>query len=495
MFSRLQVNFFYNKFFITLILFVFLFFYQFTFSYNENVEVFFSLARYTDLCTDSIFKCINENHELKLFFSKLYYFIIFKLTSIFVDWNNKSLFVFVNQLIYSIFSIISLYLFSIDRKFKISEQKSILLFLYIGFFLASPNVFMENEHLALSLSLLSIYFFRLQSISGYLISSIVLSFVSGLKGITIFYSLMTIIFCYYFYDYNKKKINYFIFFSIFFHLVVFCIIFEDLLYAKSLQFIYYNYDYFVIILKKFLPFDDYSKDLIVDIPIISGCFIAYLFIFFRYKKKIVEKKVFIFFLTSFAIAGVVLQKGLTYHYYIYFYYFFLFSLIIIKKNNLKSYYAFLSCACIVIYVIFWSPLILKKNFFEKYKDNVASEKKVFFSISQDLKNEKILLYLADGTPNFYLNQSSFCKDWLPIPLARFGKDTPVSRFNPYIKKDLNNKYFLAILNCVEKYNGNYVLVQKAYIKTDMIKNIINNYRLYKTYNTKYDTFLLLRKKS
>jgi hypothetical protein len=360
---------------------------------------------------------------------------------------------------------------------------------------------MENEHLALSLSLLSIYFFRMQNISGYLISSIVLSFVSGLKGITISYSLMTIIFCYYFYDFNKKKINYFIFFLIFFHLVVFYKIFENLVYAKSLQHLNYNYDYFVIIIKRFLPFDDYYKYIIVDIPIIFGCFITYAFIFFKYKRKIVEKKVSIFFLTSFAVAGVVLQKGFTYHNYIYFYYFFLFSLIIIKKNSLKSYYAFVSCTCVVIYVIFWSPLILKNNFFEKYnfgklhKDNVASEKKVFFSINEDLKNEKILLYLADGTPNFYLNQSSFCKDWLPMPLARFGKDTPVSRWNPYIKKDLNNKYFLAILNCVEKYNGNYVLVQKDYIKTDMIKNIINNYRLYKTYNTKWETFLLLRKKS
>ena len=487
---------------ISLVVFItlFLFFYYFKYPINENVQVFFTLGKYIDDCESNLYFCLKENHELKPIIGKLTYYLFFKATIVFSDWLNKDQFVYFAQAVYSILSIICFYFFSAKINFNDKEKFSFFLFLISGYFFVGKNIFMEYEHLSVPLSLISIYFFSRNKIFFYIISAFILALISGFKGITSSYSIMTVIFCMIYFDFDiKKKITFLIFFFIL-NFIVFLISIEDLIRAKDIQQLETDSFNYRIILSKIFPIDGFYKYILANSPILFiGILEVLRNLILRF--NFFKSNLTFYLLILLSLTVVIFQRGAVYHYYVFFYFYTIFLLLFVDRKDIKKILNRSIFFTIIIYLISNSSLvfndyIINKNYnLQKiHKEVFESEKKVFEKISSILNNEKQLLYLSDGTPNFYLTQSSYCKNWVALGLARFGKDTKKSRVTESKIKNFNNQYYKLEKQCVENYIGNYILLQKNWIEIDSLSNITKNYFIHSSHKSKYNEFILFKKK-
>lgn len=358
---------------------------------------------------------------------------------------------------------------------------------------------MEYEHLSIPLSLISIYFFSRDKIFFYIISAFILALISGFKGITASYSVMTVIFCMIYFNFNiNKKIIFLIFFFTF-NFIVFLISIEDLIRAKDIQQLETDSFNYRIILSKIFPIDGFYKYILANSPILFiGILEVLRNLILRF--NFFKTNLIFYLLILLSLVVVFFQRGAVYHYYVFFYFYIIFLLLFIDKKNIKKILKRSIFFTVIIYLICNSSLVFNEYIINKnynlqkiHKEVFESEKKVFEKISSILNNEKQLLYLSDGTPNFYLTQSSYCKNWVALGLARFGKDTKKSRVTEFKKKNFNNENYKLERQCVENYTGNYIILQKNWIEIDALSNITKNYLIHSSHKLKYDEFILFKK--
>jgi hypothetical protein len=320
---------------------------------------------------------------------------------------------------------------------------------------------MQVEHLSTILIFYAVYFYSKSAYKYSLISSVLLAFITGLKGISISYTIMTILFCNY---YFKKKDYFFLFTNIFFSVIILWIIKDELFYAKSMQNLTYDFTYLILSLKKLILFNTY-KSILKDIPILIGIFFPFFIVFYKSKRLILNNKFYFIFLFLITLSFVILQKGFTYHYYIYFLFFTFFYISIFKKEIDYKYLAIPSFFALFFYFIFYSSFFFKNSKYDLRSENknlFQAELTVMNDISRIVKNEKYLLYLTDGVANFYLSQLSYCREFFPIAINRF-------------KHNSSNKFYIKTKECIDSYQGSFIMLQINWFPVDNFWHLLKDY--------------------
>ena len=96
--------------------------------------------------------------------------------------------------------------------------------------------------------------------------------------------------------------------------------------------------------------------------------------------------------------------------------------------------------------------------------------------------KKYLLYLTDGVANFYLSQSSYCREFFPIAINRF-------------KHNSSNKFYIKTKECIDSYQGSFIILQINWFPVDNFWHLLKDYdvvysntaidRGYKLFKRKY----------
>ena len=109
------------------------------------------------------------------------------------------------------------------------------------------------------------------------------------------------------------------------------------------------------------------------------------------------------------------------------------------------------------------------NFSSKNKITFDAERKVFMEIDSEVKGDS-LLFLTSGEANFYLsNYKSPCYEFYPLSIQRLISSSQDKK---------NKSYFYKTLDCINSFDGNYILIQTNWLPKNKYQNPCSLYGLY-----------------
>lgn len=457
--------------FIVFIIFIFC---RSTNPFEEDQKIFFASAFITDNSPFDFPENVYQTFELKPVLSRIFYFSIFKFLQPIGIWEDKILFIQAVQGIFILIIVIGAFLYS--RNDLISKRIQNILFICATFFLISvgSESFMQVEHVAVVLSLFVIWTFSKKGVLFDISAGVLLAIIAGLKGVTIFYSLALIVYCFFFVKKNVALLSG-VFIFVFSYILIISL--KDIEAARLLQ--GNNFDVFRP-LKNLVRTWKYI--FIDQVYLLS--FIGYMLLFFFILFKNIQNKLLIkkFYLPNLIIIlvlipSIIFQVGFSYHYFgILLFLLLLFRGIIDLQGRtlIDPLNKFLDLKLItpslIAYLIFSSNFFShSKNLMEKNISNFNSEILVNSAINNLVSKDDTILFLTDGVINFYLNNFSACIEFYPITINRLMPNYP------NIPKQLLVRY-RDILSCVQNYNGKFILIQTNWLPPKQYHLIYPNYK-------------------
>lgn len=483
--------------------------------FEEDQKIFFATANFINLSQENFPLNILNTFELKPFLSRGVYFLFTKFSNFFHIYIDEPFkFIFFNQFILCILIIFTSISFAKSilntTSIKTKYFSIVFLFTFTSLITYGSEAFMQVDHIALILSVLSLSFFLRES-NIYLISgSLLLPLIIGIKGISLLYTFSILMIIIFFKKFNLVRMVYFCIGEIL-GLFVLLLSLPVLKNAALMQ----SRDNNISELVKNLLF--YKHGIFTFIDCIPLGIISITIFYVIYNKKLLSKikyispskflrnlslKTFIrfsayllFFISS--IGYSILQVGFSYHYTSYVFILLISSLIIISyfPDIINKVLIFSSFSMIILYCFFWGGLASNiGNFIPSIKKisskNIITfrrEKQAFLEISSIVENSS-LLFITDGVANFYLpKKKSPCFEFYPLSIQRL-----INR-NEVIKKKTN---YYETLNCINQYNGDFILIQNSWVPKTEYENIypdLTKFRYFKSFEARNRKYILYEK--
>lgn len=447
--------------------------------YKEDQKNFFTAAYCTDISHLSFPDNCVHTWELKPIGNRVFFYSLYKVTTLFVDYTNKPLFVSVSLFIYALFALlmfsVSFYLLKGYLTGKGINTLTAFYITVISFFAVCPEVSLQPEHISVVLFLVALAYALSNAISLQLISGLVITYLFLIKGIT--GALGLIVYLIILTDFNKFKKN---FFTVFISNAV------SFIAAVSIMYIYYPIliDDFKNAMQfqainvldphnlKMLAGKNFVKALIIGSPTLVFGFMAYSYnLIDDLKKNKIRSILFISLIWAIVFTVPVLQgKGFMYH----------FAPLLIpsissiliyanKEKVAKAHKRSVWNILIAVVIAALLSLIVKKgvSFRQDNLNEFKDENIVYREIDKkySISSEPNVLFLSDGVANFYFATSYYSKYFFPLPIARVKT----------ISK--NNKEYIETLADILKYQGKFIVsypewicVEKHHELEEKIKN-------------------------
>lgn len=447
---------------------------------NFDTKIYLSAAYQADLIggfPNNLF----DVWEHKLIINRFIFYILFKITKLFVDVNNILVFETVVKAIYGIVSVVIIKLFSKStkeffEKYQINQEK--VFFVLYTILIGAPIYFsLQTEITGILIILLAIVFVLKKKIKYKILASFLISTLFFLKGVTLLYSFIILIIMV-LDKHTIKQIIHVILTSFIFLIVQFIIycqidssfIIDMYLSTKYITESWGSYSLLEYIMYSMLDF------------YYLGIALIFLCINISIHIKTKNKKICLIEIMTWVILflGVYIQK-LRYIYQIGLMIpaCLLSTMIIIyyyKNNKIKI--GIFGKILIITYIIFISLVTIIVEYeipIEIYK--VTQENQIrleeLYEKNPDLKNEEVL-YIGNGLSAYYLKSKSYSKYTTTVYL---NNDNKVYLDSEYVK-ELKEK--------IKKYNGKYIIIDdvewiyKNRLSDDIIKFVENNYHYEKT---------------
>ena len=442
---------------------------------NFDTKIYLSAAYQADLIggfPNNLF----EAWEHKLILNRLIFYLLFKISNLFVSVNDIVIFEAVVKLIYGIISIAIIKLFSkytkeFFLKHKINEEK--VFFVLYTILIGTPIYFsLQTEITGILITLLAIVFVLKKKIKYKIIASLLISSLFFLKGVTLLYSVVILVVM----ILNKdtiKQIIFVIITSIMFLMLELLAI--QLFLPQELEEIYLSTQYITNTWTgyskiQYLLYNliDYNCFLIGVLALIYNC-ICHI--------KTKNKKIFLLevFVWIILLIGVYIQK-MIYLYqiglitpacilsiFICFYY---------KNKNIMKINKYIKMIIIdlILLMIVLIGVYDITNGIQIYSITLKN-KQIVESLNEkypDLRQEEVL-YIGNGLSAYYIKAKSYTKYTTTIYLANNNEEY------------LNNEYIKELKEKIKNYKGKYIIIddiewkQKKRISDDVIKYISDNY--------------------
>ena len=473
--------------------------------FEEDQKVFFAIANFIEQSDKQFPFNILSTFDLKPFLSRSIIYTFAKISNLFnISIQEPYKYIFFNQILLCLLVIFTSFSFaksfvdstSLKNKFK----PSVYLFTFVTLLSIGSESFMQVDHLALIFSILCLAFFLRESHFELFFASLLLPIIISIKGISLLYVFSILSITIFLEKINKRKIIYFLF-GFILGLVILIFSLPELTNASLMQ--SRNINLFGLI--KNLFFYKHGIFTFIDlipIPLISLSIIYLItnkklslddFSFISIKKslmnltfqKLIKLICFFSFLTA-SIFIAILQVGFSYHYisYIFFLFITLLYLVSSQKEIINKLIYFLISSMVFFYSFFWGgiaffigkylPVI--NNFSSKNKITFDAERKVFMEIDSEVKGDS-LLFLTSGEANFYLsNYKSPCYEFYPLSIQRLISSSQDKK---------NKSYFYKTLDCINSFDGNYILIQTNWLPKNKYQIIYPDPKKYEYLNS-YD---------
>lgn len=413
--------------------------------------------------------------EHKYILNRLIFYILLKITKIFVSVDNIMLFEIIIKAIYGILSIAIIKIFSKSTKnffskYKISETVvfGILYFSIIG---SGIYFSMQTEMTAFLLTLISIIFILKEKLIYKIISAFIISTLFWFKGVTLLYSVIVLVVMLLNKN-NRKEILFVICWSIIFLLSELLLIYYIEPYEIENMYLatqYINFDLDYKLAFEYIIFDLFFYNMFI-IGILA--FIKNMINHIKHKNI---KLLILEILTWFVLAcGVCIQKlycfyqtglmivAIIFSIFIFIYY----------KNSIDNKRSIPSIMVVVFVILTVMPtnmicelaytVQIYKNTFESVKELKKLEDEI-----PDLKEE--VLYIGNGLSSYYIKAKSYTNYTTTIFLANDNEKYQNSSYIDNLKTEIKN------------YTGKYIIIdqiefiKKFRISDDIIKFIEENY--------------------
>lgn len=440
--------------------------------FEEDQKIFFASAHISNGSIFNFPKNIIETFELKPFFSQLFYYLMYKISIPLNLWEDKLKFIYFIQFFFLLSILLVSFLFS--RIKHVPQKNKNNIFFITSFFLITvgSESFLQVEHVAIVLSILCIWLLSKNKIQYDIFAGIILGYIAGLKGITVFYSLATILFCFFYFKKNLIVTS-FVFFIVFIFSLY--LSYEDIETARLLQGNNFNI---------FRFFENYKKTwklILVDQSYLftTGIYSMH-FLYYSIKTKRLKLNFNVLYspmtmIIILLLPSIILQVGFTYHYFailLITIFLILFSVKTNKdcfnNNKIGMTDLRLLIPSFLIYVLFSTNLFNhKKNLCKTNISNFNSEIVVSNLLKEQIATNEKVLFLTDGVINFYIDNKSAYYEFYPITINRLMPSFPK------IPEKLEYRY-LEILDFIKKYNGNFILIQTNWFPFDQYNKIYPN---------------------
>ena len=445
-----------------------------------DVKLYIGGAYQTDLLTNfpmSLFEC----WEHKLILNRFIFYILFKITNIFVNANNIILFEIILKLIYGIISIFIIKFFTNNTKefFEKYKIKKEIVFFILYSVVIGMSVYsnLQTEITALLILMIAIVFaIKKNSISkifaGFLISTLFF-----FKGITLLYSIIVLAVMILNKN-NKKDIIFVILWSFIFFITE--IVLLNIFIPSELTQIYLS--------SKYMTNDVRNYNIIAFTFMGLSLFPTFAFGLISYinnniiniKNKNFKMIILESFLWLLLIIGVIMQ-GAKYIYQIGLLFpaciFSIIQFIYYYKNkqiNEKNKLVIMILIFIFLITSFCMNAIYYMEIYQGNIKNIENEKILSKKIP-DLKDEEIL-YIGNGLSAYYIQAKSYTRYTTTIFLANNNEIY------------LNSQYINELKKQIKEYKGKYIIIddkefKKKFRLDDKTISFINeNYEFYTSTN-------------
>ncbi len=462
--------------------------------FEEDQKIFFASAHISSESNLAFPLNIVNSFELKPVFSRLLYYNFYSLTS--KLYENKEVFIILNQFL------LVLLILSISFKFskifysKFEQYFPLSILISSSLIFVGSESFFQNEHLAIILLMFGLCLRFNNGFLNILVSAIVFALVSGIKGVTVLYSLSAIIYSYKYI--NRKDFKLFFLIYLILLIIVFIVIYPELNNAK--YFSEYDYSSFKFYIKKLYRFFDIF--IFIDqiylfsfLSLLFGIFISIIYSnYFTLKnlKKNILKYIDFILISFLLILSILLQHGLSYHFFALLLLFILYLPIILSfdilKNTFNKTILLLLIPIFIIYIISQSGILPIQDIRKRNIKNFNEELILAENLKKIIPKNDTVLFLTDGVINFYINNTSCCREFYPISLQRLyetKKKLPSS-----VIKFKNDTY-----NCIINSDSDYLIIQDSWFDKNRFQFLykMKKFQLLKEFETSERHYLVFKK--
>lgn len=424
------------------------------------------------------FENVNQSWNIRGFFYKHILYLYSKAYFIFFDTINYTFFPIFIKILHLFILLPTVFLGLKQSKKFLNKHKINYLYVFYTFvftiFTSSHFIALQAEEFSFALFVIMFGLSLSDKKWHNYFSAFLLLPLIGLKGITIFYAAFLGIFML-FLLYKKEELNKIIRFFISYILMSFVII---LLYFTLLKFelndlisATYFQKSFQISFISFLGMIKIYIIAIFHIPVLL--LLAYLIVVYIIKnRKEYVNIIFLSFLLLIAIVVIVFQNKFFPYHYVIFLPVFLFVLFYFSKNINFKILLFLFLFSFLFRFIpnYKIPdLLYLRHANLNYFNSIFHTKYKNYSILADkiLPQNEEILFLSDGTPNYFILNKSYLRYFYPLPLQRVENNSTI------IETDI----YQETLNKLLQYKGNYILLQPNWFNLNLhpsIKQKIEN---------------------
>ena len=431
----------------------------------EDQKELFATSNQADLSNQIFPANVFMQWDMKPWPTRFVYYLLFRLFHPF--YESKFFFIVLVQAL-----LVLLIWLTLKGLTSLLPKQLRLYFMNFAFFaliFTTPTIFFQPEFIAIILSLFA--FTLLNNPKNWVRYSgeAILMFVTSLKGITLFFSAFTLLVILAIRNKSKSPVRLFIFRNLIINTISLMIIrnevtssaiaqgrsnhnFSNLFSLSNLQNVYVG-----------------SKDALIDMPFLI--FLPPLFVLILFRGKGLWIKFLYATLCGLFLLSLIFQVTNSYHYSFFLLVLLLSFFLLEEAQQISRYRYFFSLPLVLLIALiiikFWIPVTVNSTSISFGNSNskiaasfsdLAAEIREFSQIQKEIGSGDVL-FLTDGTANFYLNNRSACQEYLPVHFQR-------SLMYPTLKEIRASFHYNNFLQCARSYKGKFVLLQTSWIPTE-----------------------------
>jgi len=429
----------------------------------DDQKQLFATAHQADLLNLSFPSNVLAQWDMKPWPTRLVYYSFYKLLYPFYD--NKILFIVLAQAL--LILLIWLTLRGLTTVLPLPSRPYFFNFSFCALLLTTPTIFFQIEFVAVILCLFAFILLNHPRNAMRYFGEAILLFVTSLKGISVFFSIFTLLIALALRTQTRKENAQFILRNCVFNAISLLIVSKDVIRSAIAQgasnheigqlFSLRNLEYIYLGLKGAL----------IDMPFLVYLPVIVILLLVRRNRPL-----FTFLYVSLCglfLLSLVFQINFTYH-YCFFLLVLILSFFLFDQGRLFSRYTINVPLMILIALVitkFWIPITFSPSSFSfginssskitsSYND-LHRETEVFTQ-TQKVVGSSNILFLTDGIANFYLRNQSGCREYFPVHFQR-------SLMYPTLAEIKDSYRYKNFLQCANTFTGRFILVQTSWIPT------------------------------
>lgn len=480
--------------------------YYFVTPFTEDIFVFLGAAHIAEIQYGGGIWGAIHSWEIKPFINRILIFVVYKFTSLFVDFDAKQDFIIVLKLVYSIFIFASAYCLSaILRKMEFhtlgTTFRNYFLLLCCILFLHPFTAILEAEYSALLFSFFALYFLLSPKRVYYAIGVLILSIIPFFKGISAIFVIQILCILFGLFQWNWRQIL-----KTGFLLVAVCLFIISCLYfmypqefvdIKDATLFQSSFEISISGFTKlvFLTGLRYTIYQATQFPLLPITVFAVLFIILKdWTRCIFDKEIIsLFFAWVVGYFAIIIQHHFFVYHFVNLSIPMVFSIFLVIKLS-KEYLLFKKATIIftglffLLFLLGTSPLqrlLPEESIVTRYPgegDYLYMQKtygdydKIIKAKPKNLDINSEVLYLDDGRGVWCWGAKSASRYFFPLPVQRYS----------WNKKLAKRKCYKDVLDVMNAFDGKYILFYESWFKVPELED----FNIFRKKLKEYDRILI-----